>query len=175
MGLRPHHRICARSSTGCGSVRPPPRWHRCRGSLGAPWSLRQLCGRIRCGILRTAGRPSSTPCSRLRVCEKFSSTTEALGVQAAKGWPAHLCAHRLAHSAKQVASAPGHSVSQFALQAAQWAKTSLHSVSPLCHCWKKQRVARLTGSTIAVHCACNAKCSGLIRFCCGKNNSQCEA
>ena len=65
----------------------------------------------------------------------------------------HRSAQRLAHSSKQVASAPGHSVSQFALQAAQWSKTSLHSVSPLCHCWKKQRVARLTGSTIAVHCA----------------------
>ena len=84
LGLRPHHRICARSSTGCGSVRPPPLQYRCPQSLGARWSLRQLCGRTRCGRLRTAGRPSSIPCSRLCVSEKCgSSATRSWALQVA--------------------------------------------------------------------------------------------
>ena len=77
--LRHRRRICARSSTGCGSVRAQTRQHRCWGSLGAPWSLRQLCGRTRCGRLRTVDRSSSIPCSRLCVCEKCVSS-------AARGW-----------------------------------------------------------------------------------------
>ena len=82
--FRPRRRICARSSTGCGSVRPPPRQYRCPQSLGAPWSLRQLCGRTRCGRLRTAGRPSSIPCSRLCVSEKCgSSATRSWALQVA--------------------------------------------------------------------------------------------
>ena len=84
MGLRPHRRICARSSTGCGSVRPPLRQHRCPQSQGALRLLRQLCGRTRCGRLRTADRPSSIPCSRLRVCEKcVSSATRSWALQVA--------------------------------------------------------------------------------------------
>ena len=50
--------------------------------------------------------------------DKVGTATQELGTKRSER-PAHRSAQRPAQSAKQVASAPGHSVSQFALQAAQ--------------------------------------------------------